>query len=96
MLWQATMAKRDLIVENDPAVAMPVEEIAHDIDHEVLVELALDHPMLALEVARLDVALPAQSAGTQRSRAQALSASTCSRISTDNGRVWVRAFNRVG
>lgn len=57
MPLQATTAKRVLIVEDDPVVAMLVEDIVRDMGHEVLVNLTLDHAMLELEAGGVDMVL---------------------------------------
>lgn len=51
------ISKRVLIVEDDPVVAMLVEDIVRDMGHEVLVNLTLDHALVELEAGRIDVAL---------------------------------------
>lgn len=50
-------SKRVLIVEDDPVVAMVVEDIVRDMGHEVLINLTLEHALVELEAGRIDLAL---------------------------------------
>lgn len=53
----ATPAKRILVVEDDPIVAMLVEDILRDMGHEVSVNLSLEHASVELEVGEIDAVL---------------------------------------
>ncbi len=48
-------AKRVLIIEDDPIVAMVVEDILRDMGHEVLINLTLEHALLELDEGEVEV-----------------------------------------
>lgn len=50
-------AKRVLVVEDDPVVAMLVEDIVRDMGHEVLINITLENAMLELEEGEVDAVL---------------------------------------
>jgi DNA-binding response OmpR family regulator len=52
-----TTAKRVLVVEDDPVVAMLVEDIVRDMGHEVLINLTLEHALLEIEAGEIDAVL---------------------------------------
>ena len=50
-------AKRLLVVEDDPVIAMVVEDILRDMGHEVLVNLTLAHALLEIDLNEVDAVL---------------------------------------
>ena len=52
-----TTAKRVLVVEDDPVVAMLVEDIVRDMGHEVLINLSLQNALLEIEAGEIDAVL---------------------------------------
>ncbi|WEN15549.1 response regulator [Rhodanobacter sp. AS-Z3] len=52
-----TTAKRVLVVEDDPVVAMLVEDIVRDMGYDVSVNLTLEHASVELEVGEIDAVL---------------------------------------
>ena len=52
-----TTAKRILVVEDDPIVAMLVEDIVRDMGHEVFINLTLEHALFEIEEGEIDAVL---------------------------------------
>lgn len=52
-----TTARRVLVVEDDPIVAMLVEDIVRDMGHEVSINLTLEHAMFEIEEGEIDAVL---------------------------------------
>ena len=52
-----TTARRVLVVEDDPIVAMLVEDIVRDMGHDVLINLTLEHAMFEIEDGQIDAVL---------------------------------------
>ena len=50
-------AKRIMVVEDDPVVAMLVEDMVRDMGHEVLINLTLDQAMFEIEAGEIDAVL---------------------------------------
>ena len=50
-------AKRLLVVEDDPVIAMVIEDILRDMGHEVFINLTLAHALLELETHEVDAVL---------------------------------------
>ncbi|MEO8998180.1 MAG: response regulator [Rhodanobacter sp.] len=50
-------ARRVLVVEDDPVVAMLVEDIVRDMGHEVFINITLEHAMLELDEGEVDAVL---------------------------------------
>lgn len=52
-----TTARRVLVVEDDPIVAMLVEDIVRDMGHGVLINLTLEHALFEIEESEIDAVL---------------------------------------
>ena len=50
-------AKRVLVVEADPVIAMVIEDVLRDMGHEVFVNLTLAHALLEIETHKVDAVL---------------------------------------
>ena len=50
-------AKRVLVVEDDPVIAMVIEDVLRDMGYEVFVNLTLAHALLELETHAVDAVL---------------------------------------
>ncbi len=50
-------AKRLLVVEDDPVIAMLMEDILRDLGHEVFVNLTLAHALLEIDTHEVDAVL---------------------------------------
>ena len=50
-------AKRLLVVEDDPVIAMVIEDVLRDMGYEVFVNLTLAHALLELETHEIDAVL---------------------------------------
>ena len=50
-------AKRLLVVEDDPVIAMVIEDVLRDMGHEVFINLTLAHALLELETHEVDAVL---------------------------------------
>lgn len=50
-------AKRLLVVEDDPVIAMLMEDILRDMGHEVFVNLTLAHALLEIDLNEVDAVL---------------------------------------
>lgn len=50
-------AKRVMVVEDDPVVAMLVEDIVRDMGHEVLINLTLAQALFEIEAGEIDAVL---------------------------------------
>ena len=52
-----TDARRVLVVEDDPVIAMVIEDLLGDMGHEVFVNLTLAHALLEIETGGFDAVL---------------------------------------
>ncbi len=50
-------AKRVLVVEDDPVIAMVIEDVLRDMGHEVFINLTLAHALLEIETHEVDAVL---------------------------------------
>ncbi len=50
-------AKRVLVVEDDPVIAMVIEDVVRDMGHEVFINLTLAHALLEIETHEVDAVL---------------------------------------
>ena len=53
----SAVSRRVLVVEDDPVVAMLVEDIVRDMGHDVLINLTLEHAMFEIEEGEIDAVL---------------------------------------
>ncbi len=65
-------AKRLLVVEDDPVIAMLMEDILRDLGHEVFVNLTLTHALLEIDTHEVDAVLLDMHLGGESARPMVL------------------------